>query len=300
MKPLFARKRWVIYLSAVSLGAGIAFAQDLPQPQGWVSDFANVISADYRQKLTVLIQELEEKTSSEIAVVTVESIAPYDEAGYARLLFDNWKPGKKGKDNGVLVLLAIKERRWRIDTGYGVEGILPDGLCGEIGRNYMVPFFKEAKYGEGLYSGVTEIARIIALNEKAQINSLEQAKIKKAAREIPVFLYFFAPIFFFLWNLPWPFIIGLPFTLLFASVFFSMSPVLGILVIAGYIASLFVRYNYWNKLPPGKRNSFFGPQAYGGTFSGGYGGGYGGGGFGGGGGGFGGGGGGGGGSGGGF
>ena len=77
-------------------------------------------------------------------------------------LFDSWKPGKKGKDNGVLVLLAVKERRWRIETGYGVEGILPDGLCGEIGRNYMVPYFKEAKYGEGLYQGVRAIANVIA------------------------------------------------------------------------------------------------------------------------------------------
>jgi len=150
-----------------------AQAQNVPQPSGWVNDFAGVISRDYKEKLNSLIGELEQKTSAEISVVTVGSIAPYDEKEYARLLFDNWKPGKKGKDNGVLVLLAIKERRWRIETGYGVEGILPDGLCGEIGRNYMVPYFKEGKYAEGIYLGAANIAEIIAKNSNISLNSLE-------------------------------------------------------------------------------------------------------------------------------
>jgi uncharacterized protein len=265
-------------------------ANNVPRPVGWVNDFANVISAEYQNKLTALIQESEEKTSSEIAVVTIQSIAPYDEKEYARLLFDNWKPGKKGKDNGVLVLLAIKERRWRIETGYGVEGILPDGLCGEIGRNYMVPYFKEGKYAQGLYYGTAAIARVISLDAKATINNLEGVKLKKRINEPPLFVYFFAPLFFFLWNLPWPFFIGFPFTLLFALAFFAASPILGVLVIVGYIASMLVRYNYWSRLPPDERKSFFGPLAYGGTFSGGssgggWGGGFGGGGFGGGGGG---------------
>ena len=148
-------------------------AQDIPQPVGWVNDFAGVISSEYKEKLNVLISELEEKTSAEIAVVTINSISPYGEIEYARLLFDNWRPGKKGKDNGVLVLVAIKERRWRIETGYGVEGILPDGLCGEIGRNYMVPYFKQGNYGEGLYRGVVRIAQVITKDANITLNTLQ-------------------------------------------------------------------------------------------------------------------------------
>lgn len=155
------RRCWASLLSLILLPAFL-FAENVLQPQGWVNDFANVISTEYRDKMTGLIQKLEERTSAELAVVTVESITPYDEKGYARLLFDSWKPGKKGKDNGVLVLLAVKDRAWRIETGYGVEGILPDGLCGEIGRKYMVPYFKEGKYGEGLYQGVLKIYEIIS------------------------------------------------------------------------------------------------------------------------------------------
>ncbi len=137
------------------------YSQDIPQPRGWVNDFAGVISPQELEKLDSLIQGLEGETGAEIAVVTVKSIAPYDEKEYARLLFDNWQPGKKGKDNGLLVLLAVQDKRWRIETGYGLEGILPDGLCGEIGRNYMVPYFKEARYGEGFYQGLLKIKEVI-------------------------------------------------------------------------------------------------------------------------------------------
>ena len=148
----------------------IAYASDIPQPVGWVNDFAGVLSQQDKEKLSSLIEELEQKTTTEIAVVTVNSISPYGEIEYARMLFDNWKPGKIGKDNGVLVLLAVKERRWRIETGYGVEGILPDGLCGDIGRNYMVPYFKEGNYSEGLYLGVVKIAQIVAKNANISLN----------------------------------------------------------------------------------------------------------------------------------
>ncbi len=264
------RKALCFLASLFFLTQGL-LAESVPQPTGWVNDFANVISGEYRDKLTALIQELEEKTSTEIGVVTIESISPFDEKEYARLLFDNWKPGKKGKDNGVLVLLAIKERRWRIETGYGVEGILPDGLCGEIGRNYMVPYFKDGKYSEGLYYGVAAIAQEIAKDAKTDINNLENVRFPQGKKEgLPIFLYFFVPVFFFLWNLPWPFLIGLSFTLGFAFAFyFWFSPLIGFLVIIGYIASLVVRYNYLKKLPAHKRKSFFGSQTYGGTWSGG-------------------------------
>ncbi len=162
--------RKICFLSALLFLPFFLYAQDIPRPAGWINDFAGVISSEYKEKLNSLISELEEKTSAEIAVVTINSIAPYDETQYARALFDKWKPGKKGKDNGVLVLLAVKERRWRIETGYGIEGILPDGLCGEIGRNYMVPYFKDGKYSQGLYLGVAKISQIIAKNANIELN----------------------------------------------------------------------------------------------------------------------------------
>ena len=166
MKRLF----WAIILTALFLSAAV-YAEDLPRAKGWVNDFAGVISSDYRGKLISIIEELEGKTGAEIFVVTVNSISPYDEKSYTRMIFDSWKPGKHGKDNGVLVFLAVNERRWRIETGYGSEGILPDGRCGEIGRDYMVPYFKKGEYGRGLYNGVAVIAGIIAGDSKVSLSA---------------------------------------------------------------------------------------------------------------------------------
>ncbi len=167
----FKQKLWLVFIFLKL--ALFAYGQDLPKPYAWVNDFAGVISPDYQDKINSLIEELENKTSAEIFVVTKDSISPYGEIEYARLLFDSWKPGKRGLDNGVLVLLAVKERRWRIETGYGVEGILPDGLCGEIGRNNVLPYFKNGDYAKGLYFGTVAIARVIAGDPGASIQGLK-------------------------------------------------------------------------------------------------------------------------------
>ncbi len=177
----------------------LGFTQTVPNYEGWVNDFAKIIDAPTKEKLTSLIQEVESKTTAEIAVVTISSIAPYDEIAYARVILDNWKIGKKGKDNGVLVLLAVKERRWRIETGYGVEGILPDGVCGDVGRNYMVPFFKQGNYAQGLYQGVSVIASIIAKDAKVKIEAVGnlEKKDKSEQSQILAFLIIVVILVFF-------------------------------------------------------------------------------------------------------
>ncbi|MGE5197358.1 MAG: TPM domain-containing protein [Deltaproteobacteria bacterium] len=182
-------RRVVFLILFLSLSLSVR-AQEVPQPQGWVNDFAGVITPEYKDKLNSLIYQVEQKTSSEIVVVTIDSISPYSEIDYARKLIDTWKPGKKSKDNGVLVLLAIKERRWRIETGYGVEGILPDGLCGEIGRNYMVPLFKAGKYSEGLYNGVARIAQVIG-GKEITAEVLPYPAASGIDPHLLVFLFFF-------------------------------------------------------------------------------------------------------------
>lgn len=286
-------KKITFLLAIVFCCIGSVTAQDYPEkPVSWVNDFAGVIPSQYRYKLDSLIEEVEAKTSAEIFIVTEKSISPLDEKEYARQLFDAWKPGKKNLDNGILLLLAVQERRWRIETGYGMEGILPDSLCGEIGRKYMVPYFKNGEYAEGLYNATAAIAGIIAKNASIEISSISGTKFEKIradSKPAPVFIYFFGFLFFLIWNLPWPIYIGLPFTLLFAAAFFQISPLAGLAVIAGYAGSMLIRYSYWSKLPPNERRSFFGPISYGGTFTssgGGFsGGGFSGGGFGGGGGG---------------
>ena len=199
---------FVILLLAVTCGA--ALAADVSKPAGWVNDRAGIISQECRQKLTALLEELEAKTSAEVLVLTEASIAPYDEKSYARLIFDNWKIGKRGKDNGVLVLIAVKERRWRIETGYGVEGMLPDGLCGEIGRNYMVPYFKGGEYSKGLYSGVMAISNIIAKDAGVVLSVSSETPAPQADRAAPIqtAIFFIIIILFMSMRIFFPIMIG--------------------------------------------------------------------------------------------
>lgn len=264
-------------------------AEELPLPGGPVNDYAGVISEEYRAKITALALEIERKTGAEIAVVTRSAIAPYDEKQYARMLFDAWKIGKKGRDNGVLVLLAVSERAWRIETGYGVEGILPDGRCGEIGRNVMVPSFTQGDYGRGLYYGVAALGEAIARDAQVVIDGSPVLPRSASTKAPPEGVALFLAFFFYVWNLPWPFMVGFLFTGLFSLILYAISPLYAAVAVIAYILSLLTRYNFWRRQPPGKRKSFFGPQNYGGSTTttggwggGSYGGGFGGGGFGGG------------------
>src|SRR5215207_9390325 len=134
----------------------------IPPSQGFVSDFAGVIDQPTRQQLTNLIRELQEKTGAEIAVVTVETTQPLTVFDYALKIAEAWKPGAKGKDNGVVFLVATKDRKVRIATGYGVEGILPDGKLGAIQDADIVPYFKRGNYSQGILAGTQALAREIA------------------------------------------------------------------------------------------------------------------------------------------
>lgn len=134
----------------------------IPSPQGFVSDFAEVISTPTRQQLTNLLQELKEKTSAEIAVVTVDTTQPLSTFDYAMKIAETWKPGAKGQDNGVVFLVAVKDRKMFIVTGYGVEGALPDGKVGAIQDEYIVPAFKRGEYARGILDGVRVMASVLA------------------------------------------------------------------------------------------------------------------------------------------
>ena len=145
-------------------------AQQMPQPQGYVSDFAGIIPAEYETRITAVCEQLDKQTTAEIAVVTMPDIGGQSEELYATELFQRWGIGKKGKDNGILLFLALAERRFRIETGYGLEGLLPDGRLGQIADERMIPFFRQGQYGQGFYSGTVAIAEIIAADAGVRLS----------------------------------------------------------------------------------------------------------------------------------
>ena len=127
------------------------------QPTGLVNDFAGVLTATERQSLEQKLSDFEKQTSSEIAVVTIKSLGGDTIENYAVKLFEEWGIGKKGKDNGILLLVSKNDRQMRIEVGYGLEGALPDSVAVSIISNILRPAFRQNDYAGGLSRGVDAI-----------------------------------------------------------------------------------------------------------------------------------------------
>ena len=146
-----------------------------PKPRGAVNDFASLIPEREERMMANISREVLQKTGTAIVIATVDTVGDSDYETYANELYANWGIGKKGEDKGVLIFLTKKERKVRIETGYGVEGILPDGLVGQILDDYIVPFLKKGDYGKGLLNGTIAISQIIAKDAGVKITGQSQS-----------------------------------------------------------------------------------------------------------------------------
>jgi uncharacterized protein len=144
---------------------------DLPQPTDYVSDYAHVLSPEAIARLDSICAQLDHsKANAQIAVVTVHDLNGDDAADYADQLETKWKMGKKGSDRGVLILLATADHKYRIEVGYGLEGILPDGKVGDIGRE-MVPDLRAGDYDGAVSLAVGEVAQVIATDANVTLEN---------------------------------------------------------------------------------------------------------------------------------
>ena len=146
-----------LLLSLFFLASGVAFAQTFPDPQGYVNDFAGLLSAQGKEQIEGQLSQLEKDTTAQVAVVTVKSLEGSTIEDYASRLFEKWGIGKKGKDNGVLFIVASDDRKVRIEVGYGLEPVLTDSRAGRILDNDVVPFLKKNDYEKGIIAGVNAI-----------------------------------------------------------------------------------------------------------------------------------------------
>jgi uncharacterized protein len=145
----------------------------LPQPTDYVSDFAHVLSPEAITRLDSICAQLDHSTANaQIAVVTVHDLNGDDAADYANQLEDHWKMGNKGDNKYAMVLLAVSDHKYRVEVGYGLEGILPDGKTGDIGRD-MVPDLKAGDYDGAVTLAVGEVAQVIADDAKITLNQDE-------------------------------------------------------------------------------------------------------------------------------
>ena len=149
----------------VLLAATLAGAQELPELTQPVNDFANVVDPTSEGAMDELIRSLEQATGDVVVVATIETFEPYaDLREYAVKLFENGGRGigQRGKDNGLLLVIAVNDRECRVEVGYDLEEFITDGFAGETCRQFMAPEFRRGNYGAGLLAGVSRIIGRIA------------------------------------------------------------------------------------------------------------------------------------------
>ena len=142
--------------------SGTATDAAIPAPVGFVNDRAGRLDEPTRAKLEAFLDQLKRKTGAEFAILIMPSTAPWVPSEYKVRVFQSWGLGRKGEDDGLLMLVAIEEREVRFETGYGLEGTLPDGLQSRIFRNEMAPRFRAGDWAGGVTAGVLACAARIA------------------------------------------------------------------------------------------------------------------------------------------
>jgi len=160
---------------ALWLAASLAFAQDLaaiPPLSSRVTDAAGVLDATARQQLDTRLAAFEKATGGQLAVLLVKTAEPETIDQYGIRVGEAWKIGKKGQDNGAILIIAMKEKKLRIEVGYGWEGALPDIEAKRIIRDGITPFFKKSQFAQGIETGIDKIQLAVSKEAKAESNTV--------------------------------------------------------------------------------------------------------------------------------
>jgi uncharacterized protein len=155
-----------------ALGAKPFARPNLPMPESYVDDLAHVIDATHAHALNGILQELEQKAGVQYIILTIDTTGGLPIEQFAIELLGKWKLGQKGKDNGVLFTMAQKDRAYRFEIGYGLEGVITDAAAGQIGRDVLVPYLKKGDYSRGIYEANLRVIRRIAESYKATLTGM--------------------------------------------------------------------------------------------------------------------------------
>ena len=167
------------------------------QPTGHINDFAGVLSGQAKSQLEAVAAEVKQKTGAEIAVAIVKSLQGDTVENFANILAEHWGVGDQEDRGALLLLLAIEDRKLRIEIGYGVEPIIPDGRAGEI-REHMRPHLQSGNYDMAVATGVVELGRIVAQDAGVTLTMLGRAQPAQGARRRRLRGFGIWPLLFFL------------------------------------------------------------------------------------------------------
>lgn len=175
------------------LTCSVATALDIPKPTGYVNDTAGLLSPTVKLKLEQFLHDFEKSDSTQITVLTIPTLDGEVLENYSLKVFDSWKIGQKGKDNGALLLIAKAEKKVRIEVGYGLEGRLTDLLSGRIIDNEITPKFKQGDFDGGIVAGVVGIAEAVR-GEYTGTGKTHSRKKKSGSSGLIFLLFFLGPL----------------------------------------------------------------------------------------------------------
>jgi uncharacterized protein len=187
MASVYKRLSVIIMVVALLFAASAALAV-VPQvpavPREYVVDLAGIVNNNAKVRLDGYLRELEQKTTAQFVVLTVTSLQgePIDQFSI-NVAHNKWKLGQKGKDNGVLLTVSLKDRKYRFEIGYGLEGVLPDSFVGTVGREYLVPYFKKGDYSDGIFAAAVAVSGRIASSQGVKITGMPELRNAYARRQ---------------------------------------------------------------------------------------------------------------------
>lgn len=154
-------RRLLAALALLALAGGVRAEVAVPPLQARVTDLTGTLSAEQKAKLEGELQAFEAKKGSQIAVLLVPTTEPETIEQYSIRVAEQWKLGRKGVDDGVLLLVAKNDRALRIEVGYGLEGVIPDAVAKRVVSDVIVPYFKQGDFAGGIQAGVDRLIRLV-------------------------------------------------------------------------------------------------------------------------------------------
>jgi uncharacterized protein len=172
------------------LGLGARAEYQVPELQGPVMDQVGVLPDSFKQQLTELLLDFNRRGKAQIQVLIIDSLQGEVIESLSIRIADQWKLGSKEKDNGILFLISMKERKMRIEVGQGLEGAIPDVYAKRIISDGVRPLFKHKRYSDGVYAGVTSLMRLADKEFADEKQLQEQPQPLSMKSNIILFLVF--------------------------------------------------------------------------------------------------------------
>ncbi|MGB2929406.1 MAG: TPM domain-containing protein [Desulfobacterales bacterium] len=178
MASKIKRAVFLVTLFVCLVAVPVSHSAGIPErPLKYVVDLAGIVDDATENRLNGYLQELEQKTTAQLVVLTINSLEGQSIEDFSiKIAHDKWKLGQKGKDNGVLFLISVTDRKYRIEVGYGLEGVLPDSMVGSLGRNFLVPLFRKGEYSNGIFVTAVAMANEIAVDAGVKIDGMPTIK----------------------------------------------------------------------------------------------------------------------------